>query len=198
VLALAILVRGRRRRAAWQVHEAYLDDLVRGPATDPEPMPLPPIEAILINDAEPLPLAPPESTPESHLPEPAAGVPPAAPIPAPAPAFACKADQLAVHVAELAAQTAALTDAVMDLVARAAIAQPAPAPPEPAPPTALDREPDPEPEPVHDAEPEEDPRVRELVFHPPTANAYDDGFDWPSENDLRAFARRQPGNDDGV
>jgi len=264
ILVLGILVRGRRRRAAERKHEAYLDDLVRGPVTPPAPSP---IEAILVRDdelfAEPPPALPRrvETSAPAIVAEPAPSIgwPPREPEPAPeppapAPVFdmpVCKADQLAVHVAELAAQTAALTDAVIDLVARGAVApapQPEPEPviaPAPAPVVVAEPEREPEPEfpaplafrplgaplpdadeyeelprrvrdeapvarvaiepeplphltPVHE-EDQADTRVRDLLREPPRMRTNDEAFDdWPSENELRAFAGRQYGRTDGV
>jgi len=251
ILVLGILVRGRRRRAADRKHVAYLDDLVRGPVTPPAPSP---IEAILVRDdelfAEPPPALPrrvetpvptavadPEATPEA----PPGSAPPAPALEMPV----CKADQIAMHVAELAAQTAALTDAIIHLVARGAVAPapqpvaaPAPAPaPEPEPefaaplafrplgaplpdadeyehlprrvrddtpvaPVAI--EPEPAPEPVPHVTPvleedQVDTRVPELVREPPRMRMNGEAFDdWPSENELRAFAGRQYGRTDGV
>jgi hypothetical protein len=263
ILVLGILVRRRRRRATEREHETYLDDLVRGPVTPPTPS-ASAIEAILVRDdelfAEPPPALPRRveaSEPATvAAPAPSTVSPPLAPEPAPAPVApapvfdmpVCKADQLAVHVAELAAQTAALTDAVIDLVARRAAA-PAPQP-EPEPVIAPEPEPEPEPEvpaplafrplgaPLPDAheyeelprrvrdeatvapipsEPEPAPtpepephltpvlddeqadaRVRELMREPPRMRTYDEAFDWPSENELRAYSGRQYSRTDGV
>ncbi len=229
VLVFAIFVRGRRRRARQRKHEAYLDDLAHAPAVEPLPEPVPPMEAILV-EAEPpalprrggAPLAAAEPEPEPAAQEVLAPPSPER-APAPEPAMACRADQLAMHVAELAAQTAALTDAVIDLVARGAqpqtivVAAPAHAPaaePQPEPAAA----PEPAPEPVEfpeplafqpigapvperagpelEPEPVRDPRMRELVLHPPARPAVADAFDWPSDSELRAFARTQVPRDD--
>ncbi len=213
VLVIAIVARGRRRRVRQRKHEAHLEDLARTPPVEALPAPVPPMEALLVEADPPvLPRRHAASEPKP-APEPIAepSPPAAAPVASPEPMTTCKADQLALHVAELAAQTAALTDAVMDLVARgAALAQPQTivepmrmSEPEPlafAPigaPLAEDVAPEPEPveEPVPEPELARAGR-RELMLQPPVRGALDEAFDWPSENELRAYSRTQSPSDD--